>query len=227
MSIKTIATRAFLVLFGACALLAMVVAVALMLTRVTEPSFEKYLATAATPAELRTTSAWASYGGVGAAKFVQLEQINKQNVADLELAWTYRTGDTANVFQVTPILVDGRLLLCTPHNKVIALDPLTGAELWHFDAKIREGRFDNQTNCRGVAQWQGSTTRDCPVRIFMATNDARLIALDAATGKRCPSFGTDGEVNLQIGVGELSHAGEYQVVLPPAVVSDVDRKSVV
>jgi len=62
MSIKSIASRAFLVLIGTCALLALVVASALIFTRVTEPSFEKYLATADTPAELRTTSAWSSYG---------------------------------------------------------------------------------------------------------------------------------------------------------------------
>ncbi len=221
MLIKKIVTRSLLVLIGTCALLVLIGASSLMLTGATDPSFEKYLATAVTPAEIRTTSAWASYGGPGAAKFAQLEQINKQNVGDLEIAWTYRTGDIARVFQVTPILVDGQLVLCTPHNQVIALDPLTGGELWRFDAQIREGGYDNETNCRGVAQWQGATTRECSTRIFMATNDARLIALDATTGERCPSFGTDGEVNLQIGVGELRHPGEYQVVLPPAVVSDV------
>lgn len=221
MSNRSIVARVFLWLIGAVALLALVVASALIFTRITEPSFEKYLATPATPAEIRTTSEWPSYGGAGAAKFAELEQIDKQNVGDLELAWTYRTGDTANVFQGTPILVDGRLTLCTPHNKVIALDPLTGAELWRFDAQLPEGDYDNETNCRGVAQWPEATAGECPMRIFMATNDARLIALDAATGERCPSFGSDGEVDLKIGVGELSHPGEYQVVLPPAVVSGV------
>lgn len=221
MTITKFLVRSLLAILAAATLSLVVVAAGFLFTHLTDPDFESYLAQPDAPAERRTTTAWPSYGGPGAAKFAQLNEVDKDNVADLDIAWTYRTGDTSNVFQATPILVDGQLVLCTPHNRVVALDPLTGAELWRFDAQIASHQYDNQTNCRGVSQWHGPTTSDCPARIFMATNDARLIALDASSGKRCESFGSNGEVNLQTGVGELRNPGEYQVVMPPAVVSDV------
>ena len=65
------------------------------------------------------------------------------------------------------------------------------------------------------------TVKTCANRLFMATNDARLIALDGLTGEVCPGFGTGGEVDLKPGVGQLSWAQEYQVSSPPAVVGDV------
>lgn len=221
MQTRKLMVRSLAAVLGTCALFVLVATASYLVTRATDPDFDDYLAAAGAPAETRTTTPWPSYGGHGAAKFAELDQISKDNVAGLEVAWTYRTGDTATVFQATPILVDGRLLFCTPHNNVIALDPLTGAELWRFNANISSHNYDNQTNCRGVSQWHGARSLQCPSRIFMATNDARLIALDATTGERCEAFGSNGEVNLQTGVGELRHPGEYQVVMPPAVVSDV------
>lgn len=206
------------VITASCAL---VIAGGFFYTYITDPDFDRAIAAEGTPGQPRSTTSWASYGGEGAAKFADLAQLTKDNVGDLEIAWAYRTGDTSDVFQVTPILADGRLILCTPRNHVIALDPLTGVELWRFDAEIGDQDFDNQTNCRGVSQWRSAASLDCPARIFTATNDARLIALDATTGKRCEGFGNNGEINLQTGVGELSRPGEYQVVMPPAVVSDV------
>ncbi|MCR9279771.1 MAG: PQQ-binding-like beta-propeller repeat protein [Pseudomonadaceae bacterium] len=213
--------RTIVAIIAGCALLAMVIAGGFLYTHLTDPDFDGAIAAPGTPGQPRATTAWASYGGDGAAKFADLARLTKDNVGDLEIAWAYRTGDTSDVFQVTPILADGRLVLCTPRNNVIALDPLTGVELWRFDAQIGDQEFDNQTNCRGVSQWQGAATLDCPARIFTATNDARLIALDATTGKRCASFGHNGEINLQTGVGDLRNPGEYQVAMPPAVVSNV------
>ncbi len=183
------------------------------------PDFDQYLA-GDSPGAARETSSWPHYGGPGAAKYAELAVINRDNVANLGVAWTFRTGDAGTVFQATPILVDGLLVLCTPRNQVIALDPATGAERWRYDARIREGDYGNEINCRGVSQWHGQPEEACPARIFMATNDARLIALDASTGRACEAFGTGGEIDLQVGVGQLTWPGEYQVTSPPAVLSD-------
>jgi quinoprotein glucose dehydrogenase len=150
----------------------------------------------------------------------------------LKVAWTYRTGDVSNgtqaratsAFQATPILVEGTLYVCSPFNRVIALDPETGAERWTFDPKIDlSAPYANQLICRGVSTWLDpdlSADQKCRRRIFMGTNDARLIALDAKTGTPCTDFGEGGQVDLTRGVGDVQ-PGEYQVTSPPAVVRDL------
>ncbi len=186
-----------------------------------DPSFDEYVSNDAA-AEVRQTSAWAEYGGVQGLKFAESAQITKDNVADLDVAWAYRTGEVSTVFQTTPLLANGHLVFCTPFNNVVALDPLTGGELWRFDAEInREARVANEFNCRGVAQSTNPNLAECRNRIFMATNDARLIALDSQTGERCANFGVNGEVDLKTGVGEIVWDGEYQVTSPPSVVGDI------
>ncbi len=192
---------------------------ALLLSACSEPDFDHLLATAG--GEPRDTSAWSSYGGAGGRHFAPLDYINRSNVQDLTLAWTVRTGTVGTVFQSTPVLADGRLLLCTPFNELMALDPLTGGELWRFDAKIdREARPANEFNCRAVTPWQQASA-PCPSLAFMATNDARLIAIRTDTGARCTTFGTNGEVDLSEGVGETRWPGEYQVTSPPAVAGNL------
>ena len=112
----------------------------------------------------------------------------------MRLAWTVRTGDGGTVFQNTPILAQGRLLACTPHNQVLALDPLTGATLWRFDPKVGPGPYPIRPT---AAPWRReeapAETKACAARVLMATNDARLFALDLATGAPCTDFGTGGE----------------------------------
>ena len=117
------------------------------------------------------------------------------------MAWTYHTRDLEGAegrksraaFENTPLLVDGTLFVCTPRNRVIALDPATGAERWRFDPEIPlDGRYANQIVCRGVSTWLDAGApagAPCRRRILTATNDARLFALDAATGARCADFG--------------------------------------
>jgi quinoprotein glucose dehydrogenase len=168
------------------------------------------------------------YGAdAGGTRYAPLAQITPANVGDLAVAWTYRTGDLDrrttramrwSKFQVTPILADGHLVLCTPFNEVIALDPGTGAERWRFDPKIAtDYRPANLFNCRGVALWrdvaakQGAT---CAARIFAATNDARLIALDLANGRPCAGFGANGEVKVDPGM-PLLNRGEWQITSAP------------
>ena len=205
------------------------IAIGLVLSGCMSGDFDNFIAGPEVAAEIRKTSQWANYAGSGSRRATKLEQINKDNVADLEVAWTFRTGDLNSVFQSTPILVNGQLVLCTPHNQVIALDPLTGAEFWRFDPEVAKVDYPNQANCRAVAQWRSNNEtnefsepdQSCKSRIFVATNDARLIAIDGTTGQRCKDFGESGEVLLKEGVGELWWPQEYQVTSPPSVIGDV------
>ncbi|PKQ04318.1 MAG: pyrroloquinoline quinone-dependent dehydrogenase, partial [Alphaproteobacteria bacterium HGW-Alphaproteobacteria-12] len=159
-------------------------------------------------------------------------EITPANVDQLSRAWLYRTGDMVahaddmknSAFEGTPVLVAGSLILCTPFNAVIALDPGTGVEKWRFDAKIETGYHPaNQFVCRGVASWtdEGAAPGDpCATRVFMGTADSRLIALDAASGVPCPGFGTNGEVRIDPGM-ELIWPGEFQITSPPVVARGV------
>ena len=154
------------------------------------------------------------YGAdAGGTRYAPHSQITPANVSDLSVAWTYSSGDLArrtertmrrSKFQVTPILADGKLVLCTPFNEVIALDPGTGAQRWRFDPKIRtDYRPANLFNCRGVAFWRDPEAKPravCAARIFSATNDARVLALDVNSGKPCPGFGLDGQVQVDPGM---------------------------
>lgn len=171
------------------------------------------------------TSDWPSYGNdEGGQRYSVLDQITPDNVDDLEEAWIYHTGDVsqrpATAFQVTPLLVEEKLVFCTPFNRVIALDPETGEEVWVFDPQLdRTISYSNQYVCRGVTYWvdEAAGSGRCGSRIFTATADSRLIALDAGDGRPCESFGNAGEVDLRSGVGELAYPGEYHVTSPPVI----------
>ncbi len=172
---------------------------------------------------------WPAYGqDSGGSRYSPLSQITRENVKHLRIAWTYRTGDVPTkaqlaAFESTPILVDGTLYLSTPFNRVIALDPETGAERWTYNPKIDLSVRYSDFTSRGVSTWldpERHTGEPCQRRIFAATNDARLIALDAATGSPCPDFGDGGQVDLSRGVGKV-YAWEYGVSSPPAVIYDL------
>jgi quinoprotein glucose dehydrogenase len=176
-------------------------------------------------------SEWPEYGGdLGGQRFARLDGITPDNVSSLAHAWTHRSGDvsdgrgevpTTSAFENTPILVDGTLYFCTPFNRVIALDPVTGDERWSFDPKIDlTGRYANQLICRGVTSWRDPRAEEgalCAHTIFTATSDARLIALDAPTGQPCLGFESEGEIDLNAGPGEQQWKGEYAVTSPPVV----------
>lgn len=183
----------------------------------------------------RQQGEWASYGSdPGGSRYSSLTGINRENVKRLKVAWTYRTGDlsdgknarSSSAFQCTPIFVDGTLYLVTPFNRVIALDPAAGTERWIYDPKIdlRRG-YHNQLNSRGVSTWLDPNLKPgqpCRRRILMGTNDSRLIALDAASGKTCEGFGAGGQVDLKPGLGiNERDSGEYQVTSPPAIIKDL------
>ena len=193
------------------------------------------------PAEVRAdASEWPHYGNdAGGQRYAALSQITPGNVDQLGVVWTYHTGDLSDgrgdipsttAFEATPILVEGVMYLCTPFNRVIALDPETGAEHWSYDPEIElaSAHYANQLVCRGVAYWadpevpaDADRAATCRRRILTATNDSFLIALDAETGKPCTDFGAAGRVDLNEGVGEQRWKGEYQVTSAPVVAHDL------
>jgi len=191
-------------------------------------------AVVATPAVAQPAAdiEWPHYGNdPGGARYSTATQIDRTNVGQLRLAWTYRTGalghsaplDRKSAFEATPILVDGKLFLSTPYNHVIALDPRTGAKLWEYDAALDLSHGYSEVTSRGVAAWGDSASapgRPCRTRIFMGTLDARLLALDGDTGRPCADFGDRGQVDLTRGV-DLRDLGNYQVTSAPAVAGDV------
>src|SRR5438270_10682804 len=170
---------------------------------------------------------WPSYGhDPGGQRFSPLKTVNRSNVHSLKVAWTFRTGDAyapkdgskPTQFEDTPLYVDGTLYLATPLGRVIALDPVTGKERWAYDAHINkdQGYGDNAT--RGVSTW---VSPEGHRRMFLATIDARLIALDAATGKPCLNFGDNGMIDLRNGLLIAPHSPEdYEETSPPAVVGN-------
>ena len=169
---------------------------------------------------------WAHYGNdEGGSRFAALDQINRSNVADLVPAWTYQTGDVAisdgngAEDQLTPLQVGDKVFICTPHNNLIALDADTGKELWKNNIDAKSAVWQR---CRGLAYFDASapvaqptdgSTPAVPVavapgaacqrRLLTNTIDARLIAVDADTGKFCQDFGTNGQVDLKAGLGNV------------------------
>src|SRR5216684_4291552 len=175
---------------------------------------------------------WPTYSNdPDGTRFSPAQQINRSNVEQLKVAWTFRTGalphdeelDKKAAFEATPILVDGKLFLSTPYDHVIALNPETGAKLWQFDPQLELPYGSSEVTSRGVSAWReprAKAGKPCALRIFIGTLDARLIALDGATGKPCSDFGTNGEIDLTNGV-RLRDPGDYQVTSAPAIFKDL------
>jgi quinoprotein glucose dehydrogenase len=171
---------------------------------------------------------WPAYGGdQGGQRYSSAAEITPANVATLKKAWTFSTGDMAtkgdamahSAFEATPILAEGRLYLCSPFNEVSAVDPGTGKQIWRFDPQIdTDVDYPNGFTCRGVAFWRNSKPAKgpCAARIFAATNDLRLIALDAATGKPCAGFGDKGTIRIAT-TPALVRKGEAQITSAPVV----------
>ena len=177
---------------------------------------------------------WPAYGrDPGGARFSPLTQITRQNVTQLQVAWTYHTGmpDLSGMghrppaLEVTPIVVDGTMYVSTPTGIVAALDPATGTERWRFDAGVNPHRGYGDFVSRGVTFWRDSRAAPgsaCARRIFAATIDARLFALDAASGKPCAAFGSSGAVDLRVGLRVPPFEFQaYEETSPPAVIGDL------
>ena len=176
----------------------------------------------------------------GGGHFTTAQQITTANIGRLAVAWEHRSGDVradgANMlnaearsndmpksgFMGTPIVVDDTLYYCTPFNRVFALDPATGKERWSFDPKV-DMSLEPLTNCRGVSYWRSAELsaepKVCDSRIIFGTLDGRIFAIDSATGERCADFGTNGEIDLNVGLTE-HHQAEYSITSAPAILGN-------
>src|SRR5579863_1019194 len=155
-------------------------------------------------ADASAADGWSEYGhDAGGTRFSGARQIDRSNVAQLQLVWTARTGALGQhtnlvrkaAFESTAVLIDGRLYLTTPYDHVLALDPQNGSKLWEFDPGVNLDVDYSEVTSRGVAAWldpRAQAGAFCRRRLFVGTLDARLIALDGLTGKPCEEFGRHG-----------------------------------
>ena len=175
---------------------------------------------------------WPANGlDVEGTRYLPATDINRGNVASLEVAWTFRTGETGpafatskpTAFEATPLVIDGTMYVGTPLGRVIALDPATGREQWTFDPKVARNITYGDFASRGVSAWfddAAAADAPCRLRIFVATPAATLIAVDGKTGQVCRTFGSDGVVDLKIGLRiPPFEPAAYTVTSPPVVVN--------
>ena len=169
---------------------------------------------------------WTHYGSSQhGTRYSDLAQITPANAAKLEEAWTYHAGmlgrdkHSGHLYEGTPLMVEGTLYGCTPHNAVFALDPVTGKEIWRHNTKL-DMAAGGRAVCRGVSYFRAPAgTAECATRLLLGTVDNRLIAVDAKTGETCHSFGKDGAVDLSEGEGLAKFPrGWINPTSPPAIV---------
>ena len=179
---------------------------------------------------------WPSWGGdPGSMHYSPLTQVNRENVAGLELAWEWDTGEgplrgprlpvpdnpvRPGSFENTPLVYDGVMYVSTSYNKVVALNPDTGEVLWTYDPRITEwGQVPNGTGFvhRGVALWENDTGDR---RVFLNSR-WRLISIDTVTGEPDPSFGDGGEIDLTAQLLWPINRLHYTQTSPPVVFEDL------
>ena len=191
------------------------------------------------PSDVAETGAdWTAYGGTGHGdRFTGLDQITPNNVKNLTVAWEFRTGDmrgpndpneTTN--EATPLKVGHLVYTCSPHQIVFALDAATGKLRWKYDPHIQHNPTFQHLTCRGVSYHKtepGAVAADgspapaeCSSRIFLPTNDGRMIALNAEDGTPCESFGTHGQIDLKEG-SDVKTLGFYEGTSPPTITDKV------
>lgn len=147
------------------------------------------------PPDTFSESDWAYPGGsAGQTKYSSLGQINKSNVADLEVAWVFNSGVTSGNVQMNPLIVDGNVYVTTPLQEVIAIDGATGEQIWRFNP-AREGEQFGGIN-RGISLWRKRNERE---RIFF-TSGGFLNAVYAQDGSPVLEFGDRGRISLNDGL---------------------------
>ena len=175
------------------------------------------------------TGQWANYANdPGGMRYSPLSQINNENVKNLKQVWVYQSGELKTyegtklsskaAFEATPLMINGILYFSTPTNRVIAIDAANGKEIWVYNAGVDLHGDYSEVACRGVSKWIDaglSPGSDGYMRIFVATIDGRLIALDPKNGKPIASFGKNGMIDMKEGIGTL------QFTSAPAVINDL------
>ncbi len=160
------------------------------------------------PPQPANSSEWPAYGGgADAIRYSSLTQIDRSNVSQLQVAWTYDSGEGPGGTQTQPLVAGGVLYAVTPTHKVVALDAATGKQNWRFDSGI-VGRGAN----RGVAYWTEGSER----RVFAAVTHF-VYALDAETGKPVSTFGVNGRIDLHEGLGR-DPAKQSIILTTPGVI---------
>ncbi|SAL05412.1 quinate/shikimate dehydrogenase [Caballeronia arationis] len=193
---------------------------------------------------------WPAYGRTQeGTRYSPLQQITPENVKNLQLAWTFRTGDMKGpndpveiTSEVTPIKIGDLLYLCSPHQILFALDAKTGTLKWKFDPALRPDPSFQHVTCRGVSYVDLSASAAAPAsdaaaasaakasgsaamaacmrRIYLPVNDGHLYALDALTGQRCAGFGNNGDLDLQH-AQPVTTPGMYEPTSPSIITSKV------
>lgn len=175
-----------------------------------------------------TDSEWVAYGrDAGGSRYSNLQQVNDKNVTQLKPAWEFHTGELKTyegtealskaAFEATPLMIGGTLYFSTASCRVFALDAATGKQVWMFDPKVDLKKDYSEVTSRGVSAWpaSGANGKNKAEIIFIGTIDGRLIALNAKTGQPIPSFGNNGTVDFQEGVGR-----GLSITSPAAVIGD-------
>jgi quinoprotein glucose dehydrogenase len=162
---------------------------------------------------------WPQFGGGEEnIHYSQLQQITRENVQQLQVAWRYDSGDEFNgsEIQCNPIMVDGVLYAATPKSRVVALDAATGKEIWSFDPN--EGRKGSgKMRNRGVTYWQEGPAKSDAKRIFVGYRNS-LYALDATNGQPAKEFGQNGRLDLRQDLGRERTDGLSVVLTTPGVI---------
>ena len=154
---------------------------------------------------------WPVWGGApDNSHYSSLAQINRRNVKQLEVAWTFDTGEKGGL-QTNPLIVGRTLYGISPTQKIFALNAATGERLWSFDSGIKGMQPD-----RGLAYWSDSREK----RILVGVMNF-LYALDATTGTPIPSFGNNGRIDLQENLGREPRWQSIALTSPGVVYQDV------
>lgn len=181
---------------------------------------------------------WEFFGRNSAGtRFAPYTQITPDNVNELQVAWTYRTGRVlknapgaaAGADENTPLQIGSVLYSCTPTNIIAAIDADTGKEIWKFDPKAQSAEH---VSCRGVGYYDATTDNtiskvafddkaQCQQRIIVSSVDARLFALDAHTGELCQDFGDKGFVDLKPNMGDTGNSRAYHPTAIPVVMGHI------
>ncbi|ELC6409003.1 TPA: pyrroloquinoline quinone-dependent dehydrogenase [Enterobacter hormaechei subsp. xiangfangensis] len=194
----------------------------------------KKVASASQPATplVPGTATWDSFHGqLNAQKYSPLTQITADNVGKLTKVWEFHTGDVsdgkgdtpATVWSATPIFANDTLYIGTPFDRLIALDPGTGKEKWHYDTKSsRKALTQPVLKNRGVSYWQAKNPvsgEACQKMVYMGTVDGKLFALDADSGKPCSGFANNGVLDLNQW-NTVNAKYPLSVLQPPTVVGN-------